>query len=309
MICAYCGQEAKGTKEHIISCAILDLFPECFATIDNIRGKVHLGDPVVKDVCAECNNNRISYIDSYAKEIISEYFVRKHKKDDVLDFAYDYTLVQKMLLKYAFNDLRSHKDDTSFFTRNILDFLMNEDIVEPLRNVTILSGLAVNTSPAPDYMFGNNKIRWGKNPAFLSNSIIEHLNYKTGEIRLRSENPRQEFKKMSFSYVFRFNSGQFLLICWDDDISDDDLKTNNVILRYQYPYTILSSQGHHTLSRCTSETTYHFEMLIDVIWGQGIFDDVTWMRGTYSYESQQYFKEIEKRWQKEEENLAKRFPR
>ncbi len=42
MICAYCGQEAKGTKEHIISCAILDLFPECFATIDSIRGKVHL---------------------------------------------------------------------------------------------------------------------------------------------------------------------------------------------------------------------------------------------------------------------------
>lgn len=39
MICAYCGQEAKATKEHIISCGVLDLFPECFATIDNIRGK------------------------------------------------------------------------------------------------------------------------------------------------------------------------------------------------------------------------------------------------------------------------------
>lgn len=28
MVCAYCGKEAKGTKEHIVSCAILDLFPE-----------------------------------------------------------------------------------------------------------------------------------------------------------------------------------------------------------------------------------------------------------------------------------------
>ncbi|HOJ10731.1 MAG TPA: hypothetical protein PK733_09080 [Clostridiales bacterium] len=71
---------------------------------------------MVKDVCANCNNNRISYIDSYAKEIIFDYFVRKYEKDDVLDFTYDYTLLQKMLLKYAFNDLRSHKDDTSFFT-------------------------------------------------------------------------------------------------------------------------------------------------------------------------------------------------
>jgi len=309
VICAYCGKEAKGTKEHIISCAILDLFPECFATIDSARGKVHLGDPMVKDVCAKCNNNKISYIDSYAKEVISNYFVQKYAKDDIVDFAYDYTLVQKMLLKYAFNDLRSHKDDISFFTKNILDFLMNEDTVEPLRSVTVLAGLAVNTSPAPDYMFGNNKIRWSKNPVFLSNSIIEHLDYETGEIRHRSENPCQEFKKMSFSYVFRFNSVQFLMICWEDDISDDDLKTNNVVLQFQYPYTILGSQGHHTLSRCTSETTYHFEMLIDVSWGQGIFDDITLMRGTYSNKSQQYLKEIETSWQKEEENLAKRFPR
>ncbi len=309
MICAYCGQEAKGTKEHIISCAILDLFPECCATIDNIRGKVHLGDPMVKDVCADCNNKRISYIDSYAKEMISKYFVQKYEKDDELNFVYDYTLIQKMLLKYAFNDLRSQKGDTSFFTPNMLDFLMNENIVEPLKNVTILAGLAVNTSPAPDFIFGNNKIRWGKSPAFLSNSIIERLNYETGEYSLRSENPRQEFKHMNFSYVFRFNSGQFLLIGWDDDISYDDLKANNIVLQYQYPYTILSSQGHHTLSRCTSETTYHFEMLIDVSWGQGIFDEITWMRGTYSDKSQQYLKEIETRWQKEEEDLAKKFPR
>lgn len=34
MICAYCGKEPKGTKEHIISSGILGLFPECFATID-----------------------------------------------------------------------------------------------------------------------------------------------------------------------------------------------------------------------------------------------------------------------------------
>lgn len=50
-------------------------------------------------------------------------------------------------------------------------------------------------------------------------------------------------------------------------------------------------------------------MLIDVGWGQGIFSEITWMRGTYSDESQQYLKEIETHWQKKEENLAKRFPR
>ncbi|MBR3920625.1 MAG: hypothetical protein IKJ47_01660, partial [Oscillospiraceae bacterium] len=95
MICAYCGNESRGTKEHIISSGILELFPECFATIDEERKVVHQSDPVVKDVCADCNNNRISYIDSYAKNIVEKYFLKKYDKDDMLTFEYDYALIQK----------------------------------------------------------------------------------------------------------------------------------------------------------------------------------------------------------------------
>lgn len=76
MKCAYCGNEAKGTKEHIISCSILDLFPECYITFDNARHTSHESDPMVKDVCAVCNNQRISYIDSYAKDFIAQYFTK-----------------------------------------------------------------------------------------------------------------------------------------------------------------------------------------------------------------------------------------
>lgn len=123
---------------------------------------------------------------------------------------------------------------------------------DSLRNLTVLAGLAVNTSPAHDYMFGNMKIRWRKDPRFLSNSIIEHVNYETGELRIRNDNSPQEFKKLHFSYVFRFNSAQFLLFYWDEDISDEELRTNNIILEFQYPYTILNSQGEIKLSRCTS---------------------------------------------------------
>ena len=79
MICAYCGKEAKSTKEHIISSGILDLFPECFATIDGNRNVIHTADPMVKDVCADCNNNQITYIDAYAKDIIKRYFVSKYE--------------------------------------------------------------------------------------------------------------------------------------------------------------------------------------------------------------------------------------
>lgn len=115
MKCAYCGKEAKGTREHIISCAILDLFPECYITFDDARNTVHESDPMVEDVCAECNNTKISYIDCYSKKFISKYFIQKYKIDDVVEVEYDYVLVQEMLLKYAFNDMRYHKEDCSFF--------------------------------------------------------------------------------------------------------------------------------------------------------------------------------------------------
>ena len=53
----------KGIKEYIISCGILDLFPECYIMFNNARDKVQQADPMLKDVCAECNNQKISYID------------------------------------------------------------------------------------------------------------------------------------------------------------------------------------------------------------------------------------------------------
>ena len=78
---------------------------------------------MVKDVCADCNNNRISYIDSYAKEFIGKYFLVKYKKDDTLSVEYDYAMIQKMCLKFAFNDLRARKKDVSFFDDEVKEFL------------------------------------------------------------------------------------------------------------------------------------------------------------------------------------------
>ena len=76
MKCAYCGDEGRGTKEHIISHSVLELFPECDLTYDDMRNTVYKAEPMIKDVCAECNNKRLSYIDSYAKSFIQKYFVK-----------------------------------------------------------------------------------------------------------------------------------------------------------------------------------------------------------------------------------------
>lgn len=270
---------------------------------------VHQGDPMVKDVCADCNNNKISYIDSYAKDFIEKYFVNKYTKDDVLKIGYEYSMIQKMCLKYAFNDLRSRKKDTSFFSKENIGFLLDENETEPLINVTVLAGLAVNTSPVTDYVFGNMKLRWSDSPIFCSNSIVMNVDYNTGNITLRDKMEIQKFKNIVLSYVFRFNSLQMILLCWDDAISDADLMENKIVLAHQYPYKILESVGCSEISRCTSEATYHQEKIIDVIWGQSIMDEISYMRGIFSEKHQKFLSSVEAEWSKEEERLAKEHPR
>ena len=65
-----------------------------------------------------------------------------------------------MCLKYAFNDLRSRKKNIDFFDDNIKNYILSESQSTPLRNITILAGLAVNVSPMPDFTLGNMRQRW-----------------------------------------------------------------------------------------------------------------------------------------------------
>lgn len=303
MKCAYCGKESKATREHIISSGVLDLFPECFLTIDEGKKVVHMADPIIKDVCAECNNNKISYIDSYAIQIIKRYFVQKYKPDDTVKFEYDYTMLQKMLLKYAFNDIRSQREERSFYDKDIIDFLLNEEDKRPKREVSILAGLAVNTSPVPDYIFGNLKLQWCKSPLFLANSIVTHIDYETGQVFLRENLERQNLEGLVLSYIFRFHSGQFILICWDKNSSK--IEENLEIIKLQYPYELLGIENNPSiLSRCTNDTTYHQFQLVDVIWGHRIMDEISTMRRLASKQYDSTMEELMNLWQQEEQRLA-----
>ena len=306
MKCAYCGKEARGTREHIISSAILDLFPECYITFDDARNAIHEADPMVKDVCAECNNNRISYIDSYAKEFISKYFVKKYKEDDVVEIEYDYTLIQKMLLKYAYNDMRSRKEDCSFFDEEILEYLMDINNNVPKDNITVMCGLAVNVSPVPDSMFGNMKLRWCKSPFLYSNSTIRHIDYNTGEVFLNEDIKKEEFPDLRLSYAFRFNSVQLLLFCWDKESTS--IEQNNIVLECQYPFHLLKKgEKQAILPVCTDELNYHRFDHIHVKW-DGLFE-VGLMRKYASGGKYEYKELCEKEWLEEEKKISKEHPR
>ena len=306
MKCAYCGNNAKGTKEHIISCSILDLFPECYLTIDDSRNKIYEADPMIKDVCADCNNKRISYIDSYAKKFISQYFIQKYTEENIVEIEYNYTMIQKMLLKYAYNDMRSHKYDCSFFDEEILYYRMNESDSNPKENVSILCGLAINVSPLPDIITGNRKLCWCKDPFFCSNSTIKYIDYKTGQIFINENVQEQEFPDLKLSYLFRFNSVQFLLMCWDKNSAN--ISQNNTILKFQYPYYFMNADDYKAIIPvCTNEINYHKCNIIHVSWD--LISEVGLIRKHASGGKYEYKKFIEMQWAKEEERIKNEHPR
>ena len=306
MKCAYCGQVTKGTKEHIISSGILDLFPECYITFDETRGKTHLSDPMVKDVCSECNNKRLSYIDSYAKNFISKYFIEEYQENDRVEIEYDYTMIQKTLLKYAFNDMRSHKEDCSFFDEEIRRFLTNFSDTTPKEYITVLCGLAVNVSPIPDAFMGNLKLRWAKEPVFFSNGTIDYIDYETGQVHINNKVEKQTFIDLRVSYVFRFNSVQFLLLCWDK--TSADIEQNKTILKYQYPYYLMNANDKTAIIPiCTDEGNYFQFNHIHVSWDLRF--EVGKMRKLASGGRFQYKELYEEAWKEEEKLIIDEHPR
>ncbi len=228
MICAYCKNETNCTKEHIISDSVLELFPECDLTIDSTRNKQYKSDPVIKDVCEVCNSKKLNYIDDYAKQFINQYFINTYELYDTLDFVYEYDKLLKVLLKYTYNDLRSHKKDTSLFDENIMDFLLNKEIKDLDKHITILGGLWVNPSIMPQFKMGNQKLMWVNGAVFLDNSIIRHFDYHTGMVYLRKDNKQLELNGLALSYFFKFNSGLFIILFWD---SEENKLSNEKLLR------------------------------------------------------------------------------
>lgn len=299
MKCAYCGNEAKGTKEHIISKSVLDLFPECFITFDGHRNVIHEHDPMIKDVCANCNNNLISYIDSYANEFISKYFLNRTENEITIE--YNYVMLQKMLLKYTFNDLRSKKMDCSYFDQEIISFILDQDNVSAKKYIFVLGGTVVNNSPLPDSFIGNLKLQWLESPIFYEVPCVRYLDYETGEVIIEDKPQFAHFNKLKLSALFRFNSGEFIIMCWDKEITDEELARQKVLLEVSYPYAILSDTDKDELPVCTDEISYVQPGYIHLKWD--FIHEVGFMR-KYASDGFKERNKLNNEWFDEEKKLA-----
>jgi len=107
MLCAYCGLENKPTREHVWPEGFLARVGKGFAHYSPKSGRVHGADYIVRDVCATCNNVKLSVLDAYFCSLYDKYFYDSKGSDTIIEFFYDFDLLLRSLLKIAYNTARS----------------------------------------------------------------------------------------------------------------------------------------------------------------------------------------------------------
>ena len=106
--------------------------------------------------------------------------------------------------------------------------------------------------------------------------------------------------------MFKFNSVQFLLMCWNKE--SDKIKQNNIVLECQYPYHLMKAEETKAvLPICTDESNYHHFEHIHVRW-DGLFE-VGLMRNMQVEESLYIRKNMKNEWVKEEQKIITEHPR
>ncbi|RWP67751.1 hypothetical protein [Mesorhizobium sp.] len=67
-----------------------------------------IGEPVIKDVCASCNNGPLSTLDAYICQLFDRHCARILTRGEIVTFSYDYHRLKRWLLKMSYNSARMH---------------------------------------------------------------------------------------------------------------------------------------------------------------------------------------------------------
>lgn len=127
--CAYCGRlKSSLTKEHIFPKGTLEREPDLITFTMKKGQKVFEGEPVIKDVCADCNNGPLSKLDAYLCQLHDTYFKMKPEKGDHLTFQFEWVKLVRVLLKISFNSARVHDIHTEVLSHYSKQILAQEDL-------------------------------------------------------------------------------------------------------------------------------------------------------------------------------------
>jgi hypothetical protein len=265
--CAYCSKESQLTKEHIIPEALLDVFAECKFTI---RGDNYFqADATVKDVCFVCNNEVLSPLDEYGSELIKRYFVKEYDPTETLEFEYEYLKLIRWLLKLAYNNERAMNRNGQLFA-DYIKFINGETDESP--RLSVFAGLAVDTSPMPEFYHDNLKLQIVTSPKVISGSILEPADALGTTFRINKELESLNIPELKESFLFRFGSAMFLVMLWHEP-TNEKISAYEWIMQKMYPYTLLNKESTTSeIKRVTHAFNIHSIVLIDTDIGMDFAD-------------------------------------
>ena len=104
--CAFCGNFAAMTREHIFPASIISRYENLISSNDKTDFGFR-GDLIIKDVCGPCNNGALSEIDGQFLKIFDMYMQEPIAPGDYAKIGFDYNLLIRFLLKVSYNSARA----------------------------------------------------------------------------------------------------------------------------------------------------------------------------------------------------------
>lgn len=110
--CAYCPSTGPFTKEHIWPKALIKKYDN-LKTYNPKSNKFYTGESVIKDVCAICNNEKLSPLDGYMSMFYDKSLHRIIAAGETAHIEFDYSLLLRSLLKISYNSTRASNNTAS----------------------------------------------------------------------------------------------------------------------------------------------------------------------------------------------------
>lgn len=176
--CRYCNNsfddgKRSRTKEHVFPRGILDLYPNQEISFFNDKVFVDKQGITINDVCSHCNNELLSILDGYGKELIRKQFttpVPFGEIDSPHIKELDYYKLTRWLLKIHYNNQIATKDNTEWHEA-ALGYILHGVLVENI-NFSIFVGIHISIAPMPERIFGYMPIQLHKEPKLLKCSLL-----------------------------------------------------------------------------------------------------------------------------------------
>jgi len=144
--CAYCNDTGSLTKEHIWPRSIIKKYEPKLKTYNKRINKFIDGDPMIKDVCANCNGRILSQLDAYLSALYDRHLYKCLSPGDSTIIEYDYAMLLRSLLKISYNCARAAANKKNIKAhKKLARYILNGKHVSSvqLRLVVVTSANAV----------------------------------------------------------------------------------------------------------------------------------------------------------------------